>query len=95
MKTKTKRVFSIILGHDKTVDFLIQNGANVHSENRNGQTSLHLASMNGNLNTCQTLFKCNRLNNKVIEILLKNDADPNAKDINGRSSIDLAEEKGK
>lgn len=94
MQVKIKRVV-IILGHDKIVDFLIKNGANVDSEDRNDQTPLHLAALNGYLNTCLTLFKCNRLNQKAIEILLKNDANPNTKDINGRSSIDIAEEKGK
>ena len=31
-------------GHDKTVDVLLEHGANVHSENNNGGTALHLAA---------------------------------------------------
>lgn len=81
-------------GHYKIVNLLIEAGANISFVNAEGQTALHLAVANGNLNSCQTLYKCNRINEKVIEALLKNGADPYLEDQNGKSSIDVANEKG-
>lgn len=76
------------------IDILIQAGANVSCVDKIGRTPLHSAVVNGNLNTCQTLYKCNRLNQKAIEVLIKQNADPYLEDQNGTSSIDIAAEKG-
>lgn len=51
----------MLLGHDKIADILIQNGANVHAADNDGETPLSLATHKGKI--CKVkkfskLFKC-------------------------------------
>lgn len=43
--------FFSFLAHEKIVDLLLQNGANINAQNKNRLTPLHLAVKNGNIET--------------------------------------------
>lgn len=47
MRTILFHSFSSFLAHEKMVDLLLQNGANINAKNKNGHTPLHLSIRNG------------------------------------------------
>lgn len=63
-------------GHAETVQYLIQEGANVNARNQQGQQPLHSAIHSGVGN--------------VIRILLRSGADVNAEDLEGRTPLSIA-----
>ena len=69
------------LGQNRTLEILLQNGANIETQNNLGRTPLHTAvhnwSYNGSLK-------------KTVEILIQNGAKIDAKDIHGQTPIQLA-----
>ena len=67
-------------GHELAVRFLLDQGANVHAINLDGQTPLHLAAKNANL--------------EVAQVLLENHANPDVTDALGRTSLHQAAETG-
>ncbi|XP_065574903.1 putative ankyrin repeat protein RF_1087 [Artemia franciscana] len=44
-------------GHTRTVEYLLQSGADVNVKNENGTSPLHFAALNGNTQTVECLFK--------------------------------------
>ncbi len=70
-----------ILGRLKTVDFLIENGADVNVKDNNGETPLMAASAFSNC--------------RVIKLLIEKGADVNAKDNGGWSALIYAAYNGK
>ncbi|OQR85821.1 hypothetical protein THRCLA_23003 [Thraustotheca clavata] len=64
------------LGYDKIAKLYIQNGANVNTIGRNGNTSLHEVAGSNHIN--------------LIKMLLKANADPNVTNKNGKTALDIA-----
>jgi len=65
---------------DAAVKKLLQNGANIKKEDREGRTPLHIATMWGN--------------KKVVKVLLEAGADPNKADKEGETSVHKASYEG-
>lgn len=65
---------------DAAVKKLLQNGANIKKEDREGRTPLHIATMWGN--------------KKVVKVLLQAGADPNKADKEGETSVHKASYEG-
>lgn len=63
---------------DETIDFLLENGANIHARDNNGETPLYVAAMEGN--------------HYALKILLTLGADPNDADTDGRTPLMLAKD---
>lgn len=49
VKTTAIANFLIYLGHVKVAELLLKNGANIHAEEENKWTPLHLAAKNGKI----------------------------------------------
>lgn len=69
------------LGHEKLVELLIKNGANVSQVDVHKRSPLHYAAENGE--------------SKIIDLLIQNGGDPNAKDSSGKTASDIIKSKGK
>ena len=68
-------------GKEKTVQFLLSKGADVHAEDGRGQTTLHRAAMSGN--------------KRIVDLLLEHGADTGRKDLlYGRTALMCAAEYG-
>ena len=59
-----------------TTEYFIQKGADVNAKDKDGNTPLHLAAMNGKID--------------VAKVLLKHNADVNAKNNEGRTALHYA-----
>ena len=64
-------------GNDSTVSILIQHGADINIQGKDGDTALHWAAVNGK--------------NEVTKILLEAGADPHLPDNKGKTPIQMAE----
>ena len=67
------------LGRDSTVSILIQHGADINRQNKNGYTALHRAAASGQ--------------NAVVSTLLQAGADPYLPDYAGQTPMQVAENK--
>lgn len=53
----TALMYAVRGGHEKTVEVLLEHGANVHSENNNGGTALHVAAEYDRSEIAETLLR--------------------------------------
>ncbi len=74
----TPLINAINLGHHEEIKYLLQNGANPNKCNKDNQTPLHHACINGDIDS--------------IEMLLNVYAYPNVKDVNGMLPFDYLDE---
>jgi ankyrin repeat protein len=70
---RTLLILSASKGKDKLLNYLIENGANINFQDKNGYSALHFASQNNEI--------------EIIEILLNKGANPNIRDLYGNSPI--------
>lgn len=74
----TPLINAINLGHHEAIKYLLQKGADPNKCNKDSQTPLHFACINGDINS--------------IEMLLNSYAYPNVKDVNGMLPFDYLDE---
>ena len=77
---KTALMLASNYAHPEMVEYLLENGADVHAKNRYGVTALHIASREGHTD--------------IVAMLLEKGADVNAKSNNGATALITASEKG-
>ena len=61
--------FFLITGHNELMRLLIYSGFNPRQKDNYGQTSLHLACINGNLTAVKEL--CEQVGNIIVNFLMK------------------------